>query len=546
LFERVGDVRVGSDADKCLLLACFTLPFDIAFWLLADFYLGRPQLAPWADQDYLPVISTLAIAVSVIWLVLIGFCLRLRRLDQHAPWLVQATVFHWYAGTLYMIHCFGTSTSPVGLQMVGGALVGVLLFGLPAMAPGLITATAAFIGIIVAERMRWIPYAPLQVSPPFVDGQPAAVWFYIIMGLFLTISVGVFFVGASAIIRWRQREAEVTEMSDFLRRTFGRYLSPELIRALLSNPETVELGGQRREVTIMIADIRGFTQLTERLQPEDVVKLLNRYLCEMMDICEHYSGTVNDIVGDQLLVTFGAPHDVPDHARVAVACSIDMQNTMQKINDENVREGLPELEIGIGLNTAEVVVGNIGSERRSKFGVVGAGVNMASRIESYTVGGQILASEALVEAAGDSLRIDHRREVLPKGAQSPIMIFEIGGVGGPFNLALRSSGESLRVPLRSIELIYVMLGGKHVGSVIHDAKVHRISTKSAEIETRDPLNENDDLKLNLAHASPQLERLDFYAKVVRCDTIDRRRVRVSFTSLPPEISAYFEGLLPEG
>ena len=92
----------------------------------------------------------------------------------------------------------------------------------------------------------------------------------------------------------------------------------------------------------------------------------------------------------------------------------------------------------------------------------------------------------------------------------------------------------------------MLLGGKHVGSVIHDAKVHRISSKSAEIETRDPLDENDDLKLNLAHASPQLERLDFYGKVIRCDSIDRRRVRVSFTSLPPEISAYFEGLLPEG
>ena len=513
--------------------------------MLSDYYLGRPELAPWANQEYLPVIRAVSITVSAIWLVITGFCLVQRRRDRPAPWLVQATVFNWFAGTVYMIHCFGTSTSPVGLQMVGGALVGVLLFGLRPMAPGLLTATAALLAVIVAERMRWIAYAPLTAAPPFVDGQPAAVWFYILMGLFLTISVGVFIVGASAILRWRQREAEVTEMSDFLQRTFGRYLSPELIRALLSNPESVELGGRRREVTIMIADIRGFTQLTERLQPEQVVTLLNRYLCEMMDVCERYMGTVNDIVGDQLLVTFGAPQDVPDHARVAVACSIEMQNTMQNINDQNVRDGLPELEIGIGLNTAEVVVGNIGSERRSKFGVVGAGVNLASRIESYTVGGQILASQALVESAGDCLRIDHRREVLPKGAQSPIMIFEIGGVGGPFNLSLLSSGENFRIPLRTIELIYVMLGGKHVGSVIHDAKVHRISTKGAEIETRDPLDENDDLKFNLAHASPQLERLDFYGKVFRCDSIDRRRVRVSFTSLPPEISAYFEGLVPE-
>ena len=119
-FERVGDVRVGSDADKCLLLACVTLPFDIAFWALVHFYLGRPDLAPWANQDYLPTIRAVSITVSVIWVVLAGFCLQLRRRNQRAPWLVQATVFHWYAGTVYMIHCFGTSTSPVGLQMVGG------------------------------------------------------------------------------------------------------------------------------------------------------------------------------------------------------------------------------------------------------------------------------------------------------------------------------------------------------------------------------------------------------------------------------------------
>lgn len=108
----------------------------------------------------------------------------------------------------------------------------------------------------------------------------------------------------------------------------------------------------------------------------------------MMSICRLYKGTVNDIIGDALLVTFGAPVANPSHAADAIACAIAMQNAMRNVNADNLRDGLPELAMGIGLNTDEAVVGNVGSEERSKFGVIGAGVNLTSRIESHTVGGK--------------------------------------------------------------------------------------------------------------------------------------------------------------
>jgi adenylate cyclase len=365
----------------------------------------------------------------------------------------------------------------------------------------------------------------------------------VVVGLFVAISVCVFIIGATAIVRWRRREAEVTEMTEFLQRTFGRYLSPAVMRALIADPESVELGGRKQEVTILLADIRGFTQLSERLQPEQVVTLLNRYLREMTDICERYQGTVTDIVGDQILLTFGAPQPMADHAKAAVACSIEMQNKMGEINSANLADGLPELEIGIGLNTAEVVIGNIGSERRSKFGVVGSGVNMTSRIESYSVGGQVLASQSLVDAAGSDLRIDGRRDVLPKGSETPITIYEIGAVSGCYGLELRDVGEQLQMPTRELVLSYALLAGKQVGSQRGVARVRRLSKKGAEIEAEGPLGEGVDLKFNLTHVSSQLSRLDFYGKAVHREGGQAARVYVRFTSLPPEIAAYLEAMV---
>ena len=239
-----------------------------------------------------------------------------------------------------------------------------------------------------------------------------------------------------------------------LRRMFGRYLSPEVMNTLIENPASLELGGEKRPVTIMMTDLRGFTAMAERLAPEQVVALLNGYFEVMMEVIVRYQGTINEIVGDALLVFFGAPQDMPDRAQRAVACAIEMQNAMARVNERNRAAGLPELQMGIGLNDAEVVVGNIGTTRRSKYAAVGSGVNMTSRIESYTVGGQILVSESVRQEAGEVLRIDGQRDVLPKGSESPLRIYEIGGIGGGFNLALEESAPA-----------FVRLDEAHLASV---------------------------------------------------------------------------------
>jgi len=336
-----------------------------------------------------------------------------------------------------------------------------------------------------------------------------------------------------------EREARVSELSEFLKKMFGRYVSEEVMNALVQNPDSVRLGGEKRKVTMMMTDLRGFTQLSERLDPEKVMALLNRYFDVMMRICKKYHGTINDIFGDALLVTFGAPQEIEDHARAAVACAIEMQNAMKMVNEENVHRGLPKLDMGIGLNTADVVVGNIGTEERAKFGVVGNGVNMTSRIESYTVGGQILISESVRQEAGEVLRIDGQREVLPKGAETPLRVYDIGGIAGSYNLTLEEKDSALVVLTQKLPLWYTILEGKHVGKEGLECFVVRLSKKSAEIVLDEPIEQFTNLKLNLKDVYEELAVKDFYGKITELSGKDGNRCLIRFTSVPPEVVSYF-------
>lgn len=337
-------------------------------------------------------------------------------------------------------------------------------------------------------------------------------------------------------------KAKSEEMAGLLRKMFGRYLSPEVMNALIENPASLELGGEKRRVTIMMTDLRGFTALSERLSPGKVVRMLNIYFEVMMEVIVKYHGTINEIIGDALLVFFGAPQEMPDRAQQAVACAIEMQNAMARVNERNRADGLPELQMGIGLNDAKVVVGNIGTTQRSKYAAVGSGVNMTSRIESYTVGGQILVSETVREAAGDVLRIDGQRDVHPKGSEALLRIYEVGGIGGRFNLALEEAAPAF-VPLASrVPLRYAVLEGKEAGRAGGEGFAVRLAKSSLEITFDAPIEVMSDLKMNLVAAGEALAVRDFYGKVIRAPDGRGAPAVVRLTSVPPEIDAFFEAL----
>ena len=213
--------------------------------------------------------------------------------------------------------------------------------------------------------------------------------------------------------------------NEFIRRTFGRYTSDELVEQLLETSEGLKLGGESRRVTILMSDLRGFTALAERLSPAQTVTLLNTYLGAMAEVIMQYYGLIDEFIGDAILAIFGAPIQRVDHASLAVSCAIAMQLAMDSVNEENRRAGLPEIAMGIGINTGEVVLGNIGSVKRAKYGVIGSQVNLTSRIESFTAGGQILISESTREAVGDAFKIDGQMSVEAKGVEKPIRIYDV-------------------------------------------------------------------------------------------------------------------------
>ena len=231
--------------------------------------------------------------------------------------------------------------------------------------------------------------------------------------------------------RWHDREEQYRQQLErnekFIRATFGRYLSDEIVTEILERPEGLELGGDLRRVSIMMSDIRGFTTLSERLAPAQVVTMLNRYLGAMTDIIMAHQGTIDEFIGDAILAVFGAPQRREDDADRAVSCALAMQAAMAQINALNEAEGLPTLSTGIAVNTGDVIAGNIGSERRSKYGFVGHAMNVTSRIEDLCGGGEILVSDSTLQSLEGDFEVGRSQELKVKGIDQFIVVHQILG-----------------------------------------------------------------------------------------------------------------------
>jgi adenylate cyclase len=231
--------------------------------------------------------------------------------------------------------------------------------------------------------------------------------------------------------RWHDREEQYRQQLErnekFIRATFGRYLSDEIVTDILERPEGLELGGDLRRVSIIMSDIRGFTSLSENLAPAQVVTLLNRYLGTMTDIIMAHHGTIDEFIGDAILAVFGAPQRRDDDADRAVKCALAMQAAMRDINARNVSEGYPTLHTGIAINTGDVIAGNIGSERRSKYGFVGHPMNMTSRIEDITRGDEILISDSTLRSLKGRYALGRSEEINVKGVDETIVVHQITG-----------------------------------------------------------------------------------------------------------------------
>ena len=229
---------------------------------------------------------------------------------------------------------------------------------------------------------------------------------------------------------------------DFIRSAFGRYVSPEVAQAILESPEGLQFGGTKRIVTVLMSDLRGYTRFAEQGAPEQVMEVLNGYLARMAEVVIAHGGTINEFIGDAIFAVYGAPVPHPDHAERAAATALAMQAALADINAEHARRALPAFEMGIGLHTGEAVVGNIGSEQRAKYAVVGSAVNVASRVESATVGGQVLLTARTLSELGALARVGPSTALQVKGLSEPLVVHELQGLGRPVRAGHAGAGGS--------------------------------------------------------------------------------------------------------
>jgi adenylate cyclase len=214
---------------------------------------------------------------------------------------------------------------------------------------------------------------------------------------------------------------------------FQQYVTEAVVNEMLKNPDKLQLGGEKKELTVLFSDIRGFTTISEQMTPEGLVKFLNEYLTVMTDLVFKYNGLLDKYMGDAIMAVFGAPLDQKDHALKACLTALEMMEELKKLRDKWEKQGMPALNIGIGINSGPMVVGNMGSERRFDYTVMGDNVNLGSRLEGLNkqYGTNVIVSEFTMNQISDGLIVRELDLVRVKGKEQAVKIYELMGRGNP-------------------------------------------------------------------------------------------------------------------
>jgi len=240
--------------------------------------------------------------------------------------------------------------------------------------------------------------------------------FYPLIGIFLLAATNELFI-------FKEKESE----TKFIRSAFSSYLSPALLKEIIKNPHKLKLGGEKKDVSIIFTDIRGFTTLSENIEPEALIELLEIYFTPMTKIVLENSGTMDKYIGDAIMAFYNAPVDVKDHPACACRTALQMLKELKNVNKRLTDMGLPSIDIGAGINSGEVIVGNMGSEGRFEYSVIGDGVNLASRLEGLNklYKTNIIISEFTQRRLDDEFLTRKLDTVKVKGKEQAVTIYEL-------------------------------------------------------------------------------------------------------------------------
>ena len=326
-------------------------------------------------------------------------------------------------------------------------------------------------------------------------------------------------------------------------RSFSRYAPEEIVREVVVSGREAMLSGERREVTVLFSDLRGFSAIASRLRPEEVVAILNDHFDQLVAVVVRHGGFVVDFLGDAVFAVFGAPRADAAHAERAVQCAIEMQRARAARNALQRARGWPPLEMGVGLNTGPAIVGNMGSRQRIKYGVVGHVVNVAARIEGLTVGGQVLVADAIRAALGARLEADGPFEAEGKGAGA-LRVWSVRAVRShDATLTLPSPADDLAVqnPPRIGEIRLIV--GTHVDARPYAARVVRLSAGGADVLSDAPWTTFDSVHLVVHAADDGKQSIALDGKVVALPTeYGGSRAIVRFTGVDWDTMARLDTL----
>ncbi len=357
----------------------------------------------------------------------------------------------------------------------------------------------------------------------------------------------------------RAAERSLEERNRSLEAVFGRYVSNEVVERLLRDPRNLELGGEEREVTLLMADLRGFTALTSSLPPKKTTALLNQYLERMTDVVLDHRGMVGDFIGDCVFAIFGAPSDSAEHPREAAKCALSMQLAIRDVNRVFREEGIPSLQAGVAVHTGTVVAGNIGSLRHAKYGVVGAPVNFTARLESCTPPGRVLVSNATLRRLGPDARVGRDVVIQVKGFELPVQAHELLGIGETLRLVLPKQPQALVKLRKTYPIIYRSVHDDAVSARAFRGEVIRISSDYVEIESTKPctcplderappscpilpVTTGDEVEVSLSPLSERVLPTTAYGRVAEVLEGERPAFRVRFSSTSPAALAILRQL----
>jgi len=310
------------------------------------------------------------------------------------------------------------------------------------------------------------------------------------------------------------------EFKDQLQRVINQSLQPEQL-------------AETKNVSILLSDLRGFTAMAEKYSPLTVIELLNRYFGKMSQIIVKYNGVIDKFMGDSIMVLFGALGNQGSDLHGPLACAIEMQMAMDEINKISDSLGMASLFMGIGVNTGEVVAGSLGSDIYREYTVIGDQVNLVSRLEAYSLRGQILLSENSYRLAKDFIEIGEINEVHVKGKGQPVKMYELLSVSAPVKMDVprREIRKSPRVEV-SIPLNFQQLENNRILSENFTGRVIDISYGGLFAHTQQNLEQFSEIKMSVSLSLMGQGRSEIYARVLRCREIhDGFECHFEFTSI---------------